>query len=102
MISDRAIAADLWRRAAVAGKAGYAYPNGLRVAVYVNNGVGRTDRTVKYGRPDKYPSLLECTFLNKAFGAPEHAEVRAYQTERYLVKDFTWTELSTTQEDTLK
>lgn len=95
-ISDRAIAADLWRRAAVAGKAGYAYPSGLRVAVYIDNGT----RTVKYGRakhsfaPDKYPSLLECTFLNKAFGAPEHAEFRAYQTEKYLVKDFTWTEHS--------
>ena len=39
MISDRAIAADLWQRAGTNGKAGYAYPSGLRVAVYVNNGV---------------------------------------------------------------
>ena len=38
MISDRAIAADLWQRAEAKGKAGYAYPSGLRVAVYVNNG----------------------------------------------------------------
>jgi hypothetical protein len=106
MISDRAIAADLWQRAARAGQAGYAYPSGLRVAVYVcrsnDNGVGRTDRTVKYGRPDKYPSLLECTCLNRAFGAPETAEFRAYQTAKYLVSEFTWTEHSISQEDTPK
>jgi hypothetical protein len=102
MISNRAIAADLWQRAGTNGKAGYAYPSGLRVAVYVNNGVGRTDRTVKYGRPDHYPSLLECTFLNKAFGAPETAEFRAYQTAKYLVKEFAWTEHSISQEGTPK
>jgi hypothetical protein len=96
--SDRAIAADLWQRAAATGKAGHAYPSGLRVAVYVNNGT----RSVKYGRLDRYPSLLECTFLNKTFGAPEHAEFKAYQTEKYLVKDFTWNEPSNCQEDTAK
>ena len=87
MISDRAIAADLWQRAETRGKAGYAYPSGLRVAVYVSNDT----RTVRYGRPDKYPSLLECTFLNQAFGAPETAEKRTYQTEKYVVQEFTWT-----------
>ena len=91
MISDRAIAADLWQRAETRGKAGYAYPSGLRVAVYVSNDVGRTERTVRYGRPDKYPSLLECTFLNQAFGAPKTAAKRTYQTEKYLVQEFTWT-----------
>ena len=86
MISDRAIAADLWQRAGTNGKAGYVYPNGLRVAVYANNGT----RTVRYGRLEKYPGLLETAFLNRAFGAPETAEFRAYQTSKYLVSEFTW------------
>ena len=96
MISDRAIAADLWQRAEANGKAGYAYPSGLRVAVYINNGT----RTVRYGRLDKYPSLLETTFLNQAFGAPETAEFRAYQTDKVSGVRIYLDRLSITQEET--
>jgi hypothetical protein len=87
-IRDRDLARQMWHTATTRGKAGHRTMSGLAIATYIRD----DNRTVRYGRTEKYPSLLETQIYNAAFGVPETAEFYSYRTGEFWVKQFTWNE----------